>query len=71
VCRGRGLGADPATSVVNKYPQSWDVSNVFVIGGSAFPQNAANPPTGTIGALACWAADSIKDLTLKRPGALV
>jgi len=65
------MGADPATSAVNKYLQSWDVSNVFVIGGSAFPQNSANPPTGTIGALACWAADSIKDLYLKRPGPLV
>jgi len=68
---GAVMGADPATSVVNKYLQSWDVPNLFVIGGSAFPQNAANPPTGTIGALACWAADSIKDLYLKRPGALV
>jgi gluconate 2-dehydrogenase alpha chain len=65
------MGADPATSVVNKYLQAWDVANVFVIGGSAFPQNGGNPPTGTIGALACWAADSIKDLYLKRPGALV
>ena len=27
--------------------QSWDVSNVFVIGGSAFPQNGAYPPTQT------------------------
>ena len=67
---GAVMGADPATSVVNKYLQSWDVSNVFVIGGSAFPQNSGNPPTGTIGTLACWAADSIKDLYLKRPGAL-
>ncbi|MBI4192619.1 MAG: GMC family oxidoreductase [Betaproteobacteria bacterium] len=65
------MGADPATSVVNKYLQSWDVPNVFVIGGSAFPQNSANAPTETIGALACWAADSIKDRYLKRPGALV
>ncbi len=68
---GAVMGAGPATSVVNKYLQSWDVPNVFVIGGSAFPQNSANPPTGTIGALACWAADSIKDYYLKRPGALV
>jgi len=68
---GAVMGADPATSAVNKYLQSWDVSNVFVIGGSAFPQNSANPPTGTIGTLACWAADSIKDLYLKRPGPLV
>jgi gluconate 2-dehydrogenase alpha chain len=65
------MGADPATSAVNKYLQSWDVPNVFVIGGSAFPQNGASPPTETIGALACWAADSIKDHYLKRPGALV
>lgn len=65
------MGADPATSVVNKYLQSWDVPNVFVVGGSAFPQNGASPPTETIGALACWAADSIKDQYLKRPGALV
>lgn len=68
---GAVMGADPATSAVNKYLQSWDVSNVFVIGGSAFPQNSANPPTGTIGALACWAADAIKEQYLKRPGALV
>ena len=68
---GAVMGADPSTSAVNKYLQSWDVSNVFAIGGSAFPQNSANPPTGTIGALACWAADSIKDLYLKRPGPLV
>jgi hypothetical protein len=32
---------------------------------------AANSPTGTVGALACWAADSIKDHYLKRPGPLV
>ena len=64
----RSMGADPATSAVNKYLQSWDVSNVFVIGGSAFPQNSAYPPTGTIGTLACWAADNIKDTYLKRPG---
>ena len=68
---GAVMGASPATSAINKYLQSWDVPNVFVIGGSAFPQNSANPPSGTIGALACWAADSIKDHYLKRPGALV
>jgi gluconate 2-dehydrogenase alpha chain len=68
---GAVMGADPATSVVNKYLQSWDVPNVFVVGGSAFPQNSAYNPTGTIGALACWAADAIKDEYLKRPGPLV
>jgi gluconate 2-dehydrogenase alpha chain len=68
---GAVMGAEPATSVVNKYLQAWDVPNVFVVGGSAFPQNGAAPPTATIGALACWAADSIKDHYLKQPGALV
>jgi gluconate 2-dehydrogenase alpha chain len=65
------MGADPATSAVNKYLQSWDLHNVFVVGGSAFPQNSANPPTETIGMLACWAADAIKEMYLKRPAALV
>src|SRR5262249_15806583 len=55
------MGTDPATSAVNRYLQSWDVFNLFVVGASAFPQNAANAPTCTVGMLACWAADSIKD----------
>ncbi len=33
---GAIMGADPKTSVVNKYLQSWDVPNVFVVGSSAF-----------------------------------
>jgi gluconate 2-dehydrogenase alpha chain len=65
---GAVMGADPSTSVVNKYLQSWDVPNLFVVGGSAFPQNPAQGPTGTIGMLACWAADGIKETYLKRPG---
>jgi gluconate 2-dehydrogenase alpha chain len=65
---GAVMGADPATSVVNKYLQSWDVPNLFVVGGSAFPHNAAQGPTETIGMLACWAADGIKENYLKRPG---
>ncbi len=68
---GAAMGADPATSVVNKYLQSWDVHNVFVVGGSAFPQNAGGPPTETIGMLACWAADGIKDVYLKKQALMV
>src|SRR5256712_11032140 len=42
---GAVMGADPKTSAVNKYLQSWDVPNVFAIGASAFPQNGGhNPP---------------------------
>lgn len=68
---GAIMGADPKTSVVNRYLQSWDVPNVFVFGTSAFPQNAGYNPTGTVGALAYWGADAIKNQYLKNPGPLV
>jgi gluconate 2-dehydrogenase alpha chain len=65
------MGADPGTSVVNRYLQSWDVPNLFVIGSSAFPQNPAYNPTVTVGALAYIAADAIVNRYLKSPGPLV
>ena len=68
---GAVMGTDPSTSVVNKYLQSWDVPNLFVVGGSAFPQQPANGPTETIGMLACWAADAIKETYVRSPGPLV
>lgn len=68
---GTVMGTDPTTSVVNRYLQSWDVPNVFVIGASNFPQNASYNPTDTVGALAYWAADAIVNRYLKSPGALV
>jgi gluconate 2-dehydrogenase alpha chain len=42
-----------------------------VVGGSAFPQNPANGPTETIGMLACWTADAIKENYVRSPGSLV
>jgi gluconate 2-dehydrogenase alpha chain len=68
---GAIMGADPTTSAVNRYLQSWDVPNVFVIGASAFPQNGGYNPTGTVGALSYWALDAIKNRYLKLPGPLV
>jgi len=68
---GAIMGADPTTSVVNKYCQSWDVPNVFISGACLFPMNAGFNPTGTVGALAYWAADAIRDRYLKAPGPLV
>jgi gluconate 2-dehydrogenase alpha chain len=68
---GAIMGDAPHNSVVNKYLQSWDMHNVFVVGASAFPQNSANNPTATVGALACWTADAIKDQYLQRPRPLV
>jgi gluconate 2-dehydrogenase alpha chain len=67
---GTVMGTDRATSVVNRYLQSWDVNNVFVIGASNFPQNASYNPTDTVGALAYWSADAIVKRYLPKPGAL-
>jgi gluconate 2-dehydrogenase alpha chain len=68
---GAVMGTDPKTSAVNRYLQAWDVANVFVVGASAFPQNASKNPTGPVGALAFWAAEAIRDKYLKSPGPLV
>jgi gluconate 2-dehydrogenase alpha chain len=68
---GAIMGADPKTSVVNKYLQSWDLHNLFVMGACAFPQNAGYNPTGTVGALAYHAAAAIRTQYLKNPGPLV
>jgi gluconate 2-dehydrogenase alpha chain len=62
---GAVMGGDPATSMVNRYLQAWDVPNVFVVGASAFPQSSGHGPTGTVGALAYWAADAILDRYLR------
>jgi len=68
---GTVMGDNPKTSVVNRYLQSWDVPNVFVIGASNYPQNASWNPTGTLGALTYWAIDALKNKYLKDPGRLV
>ena len=38
------------------------------MGASAFPQNAGYNPTGTLAALAFWAAEAIRTQYLKNPG---
>ena len=68
---GAVMGTDPKTSALNRYLQHWDVPNLFVMGASAFPQNAGYNPTGTVGALALRAADAIRDRYLKQPGRLI
>jgi gluconate 2-dehydrogenase alpha chain len=68
---GAAMGADPRTSAINRYLQSWDVHNVFVMGASAFPQNIQYNPTGLVGALAYWAAKAIREDYLKDPRPLV
>jgi gluconate 2-dehydrogenase alpha chain len=71
LCGGAIMGADPKTSALNPYLQSWDVPNLFVMGASAFPQNAGYNPTGTVAALAYWSAAAIRARYLKNPGPLV
>jgi len=68
---GTVMGNDPSTSVLNRYCQSWDVANVFVVGASNYPQNSSYNPTITLGALIYWASDALKQRYLKRPGPLV
>jgi gluconate 2-dehydrogenase alpha chain len=71
VCGGAVMGADRPTSAVNRYLQSWDVPNLFVLGASSYPQNAGYNPTGTLCALAFWSAAAIRNQYLKNPGPLV
>lgn len=68
---GAIMGSDPKSSVVNRYLQSWDAPNLFVMGASAFPQNPGYNPTGTIGALTYFSLDAIRSQYLKSPGPLV
>ncbi|MDH2328204.1 GMC family oxidoreductase [Cereibacter sp. SYSU M97828] len=71
VIGGAVMGADPTTSVVNPYLQSWDCHNLFVVGASAFPMNAGYNPTATVGALAIRAAQAIHQTYVNNPGPLV
>ena len=68
---GTIMGTSPGNSVLNKYLQSWDCHNLFVMGANVFPHNASYNPTGPVGALAYWAADAIKNRYIKSPGMLV
>jgi choline dehydrogenase-like flavoprotein len=53
------FGADPATSVLDPYCRSHDVSNLFVVDASFFPSSAAVNPGLTIAAQALRVADHI------------
>jgi gluconate 2-dehydrogenase alpha chain len=67
---GAIMGTTPGTSAVNTWLQSWDATNVFVVGASALPHNSAYNPTGPVAALAYRTAEAIRDRYLKRPGLL-
>jgi choline dehydrogenase-like flavoprotein len=51
------MGTDPKKSVLNKWNQSHDVANLFVVDGSSFVSAGSQNPTITIMALALRAAE--------------
>ena len=67
---GTIMGSNPDNSVVNGWLQHWQMSNLFVLGASTFPQNPSGNPTLTILAQTLRTADAIVDRYLKRPGML-
>jgi len=68
---GTRMGSDPKTSVVNRYGQSWDIPNLFIVGSSTFPSMSGFNPTLTIQALAYMSADAIVNRYRKNPGPLL
>ena len=46
------MGSDPQTSVVNKWNQTWEVPNLFIVDGSVLATGGVVNPTPTISALA-------------------
>ena len=68
---GAVMGDTPKDSAINRYMQSWDVHNVFVPGGNAFPQNFQANPTDMIGALCYYSVQAITEKYIKSPGPMV
>jgi gluconate 2-dehydrogenase alpha chain len=68
---GTRMGSDPKDSVVNKYGQSWDIPNLFLVGSSTHVTMAGFNPTLTLQALAYMTADAIVKKYKDHPGPLV
>ncbi|MCY3794870.1 MAG: GMC family oxidoreductase, partial [Gammaproteobacteria bacterium] len=68
---GTRMGSDPSNSVVNRYGQTWDIPNLFLVGSSTFPTMSGFNPTLTIQALAYMSADAIVNRYRNSPGPLV
>jgi len=60
------MGDDPKRSVLNKWNQSHDVQNLFVMDGSSFVSGGSQNPTLTILALAMRASEYLAELLRKR-----
>jgi choline dehydrogenase-like flavoprotein len=55
------MGTDPKSSVLNRFCQSWDVKNLFVMDGSCFVSQGAANPTLTMLALTARSCDYLID----------
>lgn len=55
------MGADPKTSVLNRFNQAHDVKNLFVVDGSSFVSGGSQNPTLTICALSMRAGDYLAE----------
>lgn len=55
------MGADPKTSVLNRWNQTHDVKNLFVVDGSSFVSGGSQNPTLTICALSMRASDYLAE----------
>lgn len=55
------MGDDPKTSVLNKWNQSHDIKNLFVVDGSSFVTGGSQNPTLTIMALAMRASEYLAE----------
>ena len=64
------MGNSPEDSVLNKWNQTWDLPNLFVVDGSSLTTGGAVNPTSTIGALAVRCGEYIlrrfDDITSQR-----
>jgi choline dehydrogenase-like flavoprotein len=60
------MGTDPKTSVLNSFNQVWDVPNLFVTDGAAFPSSGCVNPTLTMMALTVRTCEHILDRVKRR-----
>jgi choline dehydrogenase-like flavoprotein len=60
------MGDNPKTSVLNKWNQSHDVKNLFVVDGSSFVTGGSQNPTMTILALSMRASEYLAEQMKKR-----
>jgi choline dehydrogenase-like flavoprotein len=59
------MGDNPKTSALNKWNQSHDVKNLFVVDGSSFVTGGAQNPTLTILALSMRASEYLAEQARK------